>query len=90
MQVLNLSFTNDLSEILTNKLSIYPNPVSDILYVYLNGYDKQDYIIIDNFGAIVKKGFLGNISQEISVSELNTGIYYLKFGLLNPLKFYKL
>ena len=89
-EILILSLTNDIAEELTNNLAIYPNPVSDILYVYLNGYDKQDYIIIDNFGAIVKKGFLGNISQDISVSELNTGIYYLKFGLLNPLKFYKL
>jgi len=70
--------------------SLYPNPVSDMLYVNLEGQDKQDYLIIDNFGSVVKRGDLENMSTEISVSELSAGLYYFKIEGTKPRKFSKI
>jgi hypothetical protein len=70
--------------------SLYPNPVSDMLYVNLNGQDKQDYLIIDNFGSVVKRGVLGNLINEISVSQLSAGLYYFKIEGTKPRKFSKI
>jgi hypothetical protein len=90
LEILNLSLTNDIAEESSNAFTIFPNPVSDMLYVNLNGQDKQNYLIIDNFGSVVKKGVLGNLINEISVSELSAGLYYFKIEGTKPRKFSKI
>jgi hypothetical protein len=90
-QYLNLTINSSgLSEEELELFSLYPNPVSDMLYVNLNGQDKQEYLIIDNFGSVVKRGVLENMSTEISVSELSAGLYYFKIEGTKPRKFSKI
>ena len=90
-QYLNLTINSSgLSEEELELFSLYPNPVSDMLYVNLNGQDKQEYLIIDNFGSVVKRGVLENMSTEISVSELSAGLYYFKIVGTKPRKFSKI
>ena len=90
-QYLNLTINSSgISEEEMELFSLYPNPVSEILYVNLNGQDKQDYLIIDNFGSVVKRGVLENMSTEISVSELSAGLYYFKIVGTKPRKFSKI
>ena len=90
-QYLNLTINSSgISEEELVLFSLYPNPVSDMLYVNLNGQDKQDYLIIDNFGAVIKRGDLGNLINEISVSELSSGLYYFKIEGTKPRKFSKI
>jgi hypothetical protein len=90
-QYLNLTINSSgLSEEELELFSLYPNPVSDMLYVNLNGQDKQEYLIIDNFGSVVKRGVLENMSTEISVSELSAGLYYFKIAGTKPRKFSKI
>ena len=50
----------------------------------------EEYSIIDNFGSVVKRGVLENMSTEISVSELSAGLYYFKIGGTKPRKFSKI
>ena len=90
-QYLNLTINSSgISEEEMVLFSLYPNPVSDMLYVNLNGQDKQDYLIIDNFGSVVKSGVLGNLINEISVSQLSAGIYYFKIEGTKPRIFSKI
>ncbi len=70
--------------------SLYPNPVSEDLTINFNGVSNEEYSIIDNFGSVVKRGVLENMSTEISVSELSAGLYYFKIGGTKPRKFSKI
>ena len=70
--------------------SLYPNPVTEALTIDFNGVSNEEYSIIDNFGSVVKKGVLENISTEISVSELSAGLYYFKIEGTKPRKFSKI
>ena len=70
--------------------SLYPNPVSEALTIDFNGVSNEEYSIIDNFGSVVKRGVLENISTEISVSELSAGLYYFKIEGTKPRKFSKI
>ena len=70
--------------------SLFPNPVSEFLTINFNGESNEEYSIIDNFGSAVKRGVLENMSTEISVSELSTGLYYFKIEGTKPRKFSKI
>ena len=70
--------------------SLYPNPVSEALTIDFNGVSNEEYLIVDNFGSVVKIGVLENMSTEISVSELSAGLYYFKIEGTKPRKFSKI
>ena len=90
-QYLNLTINSSgISEEELEFFSLYPNPVSDMLNVNLNVQSNEDYLIIDNFGSVVKRGFIGNLSNEISVSHLSAGLYYFKIEGTKPQKFSKI
>lgn len=60
---------------LNNVISIYPNPVSDILYI--KNADGAKYKIVDLSGRIVKSGVYQN---GITVSDLNGGNYIIQIS----------
>ena len=70
--------------------SLYPNPVSEALTINFNGVSNEEYSIIDNFGSVVKRGVLENMTTETSVSELSAGLYYFKIEGTKPRKFSKI
>jgi hypothetical protein len=70
--------------------SLYPNPVSEALTINFNGVSNEEYSIVDNFGSVVKRGVLENMSTEISVSELSAGLYYFKIEGTKLRKFSKI
>lgn len=65
-------------------LKIYPNPVSDVIYLEdpYNSEDYQDeFLIIAANGRVVKKVSSGGEKlKTINVSDLGAGIYLLKYG----------
>lgn len=68
---LNLSGEIDLA----NKLSIFPNPVKD--YLYVKGIDtKTPFVIYDVYGREVLKGNTG-IEGSINVQSLVSGAYFI-------------
>jgi len=78
----NFTVTETLStnDILNTKLSVYPNPVNNMvnvsnsLNVLMNSVS-----ITDINGRVVKNVVLSNVSDaQINVAELNTGVYFLK------------
>ncbi len=71
-------------------ISIYPNPTSDVLYVDNQTSDKINSIeIISMNGAIVKQEKGTSNLQSISVSNLQSGIYFVKMQLNNQVLNYK-
>lgn len=66
---------------LNSTISIYPNPVSDILYI--KNADASQYKIVDLSGRIVKSGVYQN---GISISELNKGAYIIHISDKNSQK----
>jgi len=59
-----------------NRISVYPNPVSDILYINMKG-NNADIQLFDITGKILRE--INNFqSDRIDVSSLVTGIYLLK------------
>jgi hypothetical protein len=70
-----------------NKISafqIYPNPVTDHLYVN-RGTETgiAEYVIYDAMGAAKKSGILSATNQGIDVSHLPAGLYFIRFDLGN-------
>ena len=65
-------------EIGAGTLSVYPNPVKDMLYI--NGLEQNTEVSIYNaLGALVKVANVGS-EEAIDVSELPTGLYIARFG----------
>jgi len=58
-------------------ISIYPNPVGNIMMVYLKDQNMSRYTITNMTGQIVAKGLLN--SDSINVSQLEAGVYFVKF-----------
>ena len=56
-------------------LEIYPNPVSDILYVKNTPCGQVDYVI---YNAVGQEVAAGSSCGTISVSDLNEGLYFLQ------------
>ncbi len=63
-----------------NTIKVYPNPTSDKVNITLNTTTKdQGYHLMDITGKIVLKGNLsGGITNQISVSGLTGGIYFIR------------
>ncbi|MFK7787415.1 MAG: S8 family serine peptidase [Crocinitomicaceae bacterium] len=55
---------------------VYPNPVSDLLYVEINSNRQQSYQVLDLNGKLLFEGVLEN--SMIDFSALATGVYIMK------------
>ncbi|MEZ4792970.1 MAG: T9SS type A sorting domain-containing protein [Gelidibacter sp.] len=59
-----------------DKLLLYPNPISDILYVSLDGISIEKATLIDIHGRMVS--VYSDIFDKIPMEHINSGIYLLK------------
>jgi endo-1,4-beta-D-glucanase Y len=65
-------------EFLTDNIQIYPNPVSDILYVNTSKIDGSKTVkLVDTYGKVVYETS-GSENQVISMSHLNSGMYFVQ------------
>ncbi len=70
------------------KAFIYPNPTQDVLNLTNIPDGAIDYEIVNQYGVRQLKGF---VSEQIDVSQLPAGIYFLKLNnQTTPIKFIKL
>lgn len=68
-------------ELLTkSNVSLYPNPVNDMLNIEFNKYSNElvEIEIIDLTGKVVKQHQLTNYTTSISLEGLETGVYFVK------------
>lgn len=62
-------------------ISVFPNPFTETLWI--TGKDLKDgtaYTIVDQTGRIIQSGYLSGSSTHVPVSELSSGLYYIKLG----------
>ncbi len=80
--VAHFSLINDLktntSELIGNKLSIYPNPANDVLYLKANGTDISKVQMFDLVGKEVYSNNNSTANLTINLSNVAGGIYILK------------
>jgi alpha-tubulin suppressor-like RCC1 family protein len=77
--------SDSLLQIQSGNIEIYPNPVTDVLFIEGINCDNRNsiqlfnchYEIFNSAGQLVQKG---NISRTVSVANLITGSYTLKIG----------
>lgn len=73
---------------LENDLTVYPNPVNDILHIKsVNG--KYNYKLIDVNGSVITQGKSKNNLQELNFSAYPSGTYFLKINSANTYKIIK-
>lgn len=82
------SLSIDEFDINRNGFAVYPNPTTDYINVK-NVYDKTDYQILDLQGAIIAKGRLNQRNCKIILSELPSGLFFLKIDKQQPIKVLK-
>jgi bifunctional DNase/RNase len=68
----------DVEEIVSNNITVYPNPAKDVVYVKgeLTGYE-----LYDLFGNKLEQ-VSGNM-EEIRVSDLSSGVYIIRLHTKN-------
>lgn len=72
----------------TNKLSVYPNPVFNELFIETNS-NNNNIEILNSIGQLVYKGIVMN-KTVISTSDFAPGIYLLKIQTGNSIQFKKI
>ncbi len=78
-----LALTSNISNVFNNdnEFIIFPNPAKNILQVKVtNTYSNANIQIIDITGKVVISVLLNETKQNINVSELNNGVYFIKVG----------
>ncbi len=76
---LTLSFTG-IDEAVERRVIVYPNPTNDLLYITLSAESNEDYVLIDSGGRKLMEGQLKGIQSQITLKELNIGLYFLQIG----------
>lgn len=65
--------------LVNEKIEIYPNPVTDVIYIRLSDFSKQVYVEIYNAqGQLVMTSLEQTDSFSLDLSKLETGVYLLK------------
>ena len=71
------------------EIVIYPNPGQHQIHISLENTDLAPYFIQDASGRTVQEGLLNSGINNIEISALPTGIYFIKTGSVKA-KAYKL
>jgi hypothetical protein len=66
---------NGITDTESSVISVYPNPVAEVLHIYTPSGISEGWIIYNGKGTVVKEGS----SSEIAVAEFNTGSYVIQF-----------
>ena len=69
---------NGITEFSEEEFSVYPNPVSINVFVILS--EAKNLILMNSLGQELKTQKLEIGKNEINVSDLANGIYFLKIG----------
>lgn len=69
-----------------NKLSIFPNPGSNILNIQTSNMQKINFNIYNSYGQLVKIGVITNGLITININEFTNGFYSITFFVDNTVK----
>lgn len=76
--ILNIIPTEtSVNEYVKQNLEIYPNPATDVVFIQNCDEKDAEYVIYNAMGQEVKRG---TTNHQISISDLNKGLYIIKIG----------
>ena len=77
-----LTDINELSEL--SEIKVYPNPIADKIYVYMNDFSRSySFELLDAKGETIKKTELNTNSNIINLEKLNRGVYFYRLTMDN-------
>ncbi|MCT2561921.1 T9SS type A sorting domain-containing protein [Chryseobacterium herbae] len=82
----NMNFLHTDSSVLTPELRLFPNPVTDILY--MTGMKDDQFVIYNAAGQEVKAGSY-TAGKGIQVQDVSKGSYWLKLERSKAVQFIK-
>jgi len=65
------------------EVTVFPNPVSDRIYIDWKGSDRTEVILLNAFGSEVKRITLKQDRTGLDVSDLAEGIYFVRLSTTN-------
>jgi len=65
------------------EVTVFPNPVSDRIYIDWNGSGRTEVIMLNAFGSEVKRTLLKQNRSGLDVSDLSEGIYFVRLSTTN-------
>jgi len=77
-----IEYPSAVNDIKTNGLSVYPNPVTDILTVDLGKYNltaNSTITIYNQLGQLLKEEKVTQIKQPVDLSDYSQGIYFIQY-----------
>ena len=72
-----ISTTEDL-DMSNDQYIVQPNPTDGLMYISGKLKENMNYHMLDSYGRIHKSGFIGSSKNSINISDLPSGMYYLK------------
>lgn len=73
-----------------NRVSLYPNPVTNVLYLIVgSNIENSTYILTDLKGKIIRQGIIDKNVTSINVEYLSKGVYFIKIAGNEVIKFIK-
>jgi len=76
--------TASVNDILSNNITIYPNPTKNSLNVNLNSISGEfKYILVNTLGQSIQQGNLINTNNILNISNIDKGMYFLKIKDVN-------
>lgn len=82
IEVVNCN-SSSLSELVTTPLSIYPNPVSNLLYIENDESEYQEITLIDQIGKEIYKETINQNTTKIDMTNWKSGLYVLKIECID-------
>ena len=79
---LDIHFVSKKSQIIP-QIDVWPNPSSGTFYLYTNSTVQIDFSLTDTWGRTIKSGSVNSVFSEISIDNVQKGIYFLQ--LVSPL-----
>jgi len=78
--ILEISTTMSIEDFAPQRLHVFPNPVADFVTVELpeNSTNGQLYVF-DNTGAIVHSEIIDAESNQVNLSNLASGVYFISY-----------
>src|SRR5690606_40502229 len=73
----NVSYTLSVSQFENQMVRIYPNPVSDKLFIQTPASNKYHLKLVNTLGQAVLSQNHNSTSVELDVSDLSKGLYFL-------------
>ena len=70
--------------------SVFPNPFNDAIHLEVDPrLVGKDFIVYDQIGKVVISERIGSVHNSIDLSNLSSGIYFLRAGTENAFKLIK-